>query len=274
MNLRAADHRLLREPVARPRALDAPSTYLATWGNYLRSLCAKGFWYRFATRPSCLFYISENKALAGREERGSGEAVGRPLVLTFFEEIAGGIVRRVDRASSSMRPWLLTIAELLIAAGVWLPPDPERSPRDAEAMLEDLFVEQNLQRLKGTVEPDAPEVHMYQLGEAVDAEAAFLAETPPQSLTKVALARCLELHGGEPRRISWQQKSLESLRASAQPFLEALRGSGHGEDEAATEALEPEAPAAPPKTAGRRPKGAPKGRAGRGGKQAGTQGRA
>lgn len=157
----------------------------------------QGFWYKFASRPARLFYVSESKALARREERAGGEAIGKPLVLTFFEEMGPGVVRWVDRSGALMRPWLFTAAELLSAVGVWLPPDPERSSRDAEAQLEDLFVEHGFRRLQGQVEPGASEVHVYTLHDEVDSEIAFFAEAQPNALTKIALARCLELHGGE-----------------------------------------------------------------------------
>ena len=222
LNLQASEHKLLREPLARSRLADAPTTYRITWGNYCRNLLAKGFWYQFPCNPSVRLYISENKIVGGREERTAADAMGRPVVGTFFEPIGGGgclNIRRVERATGAMQPKLLTVAELLSAIGIWPEADPDRSSRETEALLEDLFVDQGLRRLRGEVEPAADEVHVYTVTEDCGAEEAFFAEADPQSLTKIALARLLEIREGASRRHLWQAESLEALRVRAAPWL-------------------------------------------------------
>ena len=87
--------------------------------------------------PAVTIYISDNKTLAGREDRGyEGEATGRKLVVSFFETIPGGLVRRVLRDGTALHPQLLTIAEILQACGFLLPADPLRSSAAAELLME------------------------------------------------------------------------------------------------------------------------------------------
>lgn len=263
LNLRAEDHRLLHESAGASRVpQDASGGYFVTWRTYCRNILAKGFWYKFSTRPSVVFYISENKTLAGREGRGEDEAVGRPLVLTFFEAAPGteNLFQRVDRSTSGMKPKLLTIAELLNTCGVWLEPDPERSSRDAEALLEDLFVAQGPRRMKGTLEPEAAEILCYTLADEVDAEEAYLTEAPPQSLTKIALARCLEIHLGEPRRQNYLLDR-QALWERARAFLP------HSQEPRASEAPLADPPADQTKGRGRGRQG--KGTGGAGAKRRG-----
>ena len=84
------------------------------WRNYLKLVFQKGFMYRISYRPSVIIYVSENKTLAGKEDRFyDGDALGRKLVITFFEDADGGLVRRVDQEGFALRPQLLTVAEVL-----------------------------------------------------------------------------------------------------------------------------------------------------------------
>lgn len=251
LNLRSEDHHLLQEAadIAPPAS---SGQYLATWRNYLRNLVRPGFFYFFETKRSIVFYVSENKTLAGREGRGEDEAVGRPLVVTFFEKVPDteSLFRRVDRTGDLMRPTLLTVAELLNTCGVWLPNDPERSSKDTEALLEDLFLAQGPRRMRGTLETEAPGILCYTLTDEVDAEEAYLTETLAQDLTKVALARCLEIHLEEPRRQNFNL-SWAALWERAKAFLP-----------------EPLAPPAPRRGRGRGGKGNAKGGA-KGGRRGG-----
>ena len=50
----------------------------------MKTVFKKGFMYKLSCGPS-VFYVSENKSLAGKEDRHyEGEALGRKLVVTFF----------------------------------------------------------------------------------------------------------------------------------------------------------------------------------------------
>ena len=54
------------------------------WRYYLESVYKKGFMYKLSGK---LFYIAENKTLAGKEDRQyEGEAVGRNMAIIFFEQ--------------------------------------------------------------------------------------------------------------------------------------------------------------------------------------------
>ena len=210
----------------------------------------RGFWFSWTFCPSVIFYIHENKALAGREERGEGEAVGRNVVLTFFEPLPGhpGLVQRVDRSGDGMKPQQMTVAELLTTCGRYLEHDPQRSSADTEALLEETFAVLDLRRFSGSLETRAEELHVYSLTDEENAEEAFVRETPLESLTKVALARFLERSGGEPRRQGWERR-LGDLKEQARQFLDAPGALAAPRPKAKAKAAPP-APQAKPKAKG------------------------
>ena len=97
-------------------------------------------------------------------------------MVIFFEEVEGGLVRRVLREGTSLHPQLLTIAEILQACGLLLPPDLDRSSAAAEILLESHYQDLEIQRWICHVEEAAPEVPTYSLHGEVLAEAALAVE--------------------------------------------------------------------------------------------------
>ena len=159
----------------------------------MKSVFQKGFMYRLACKPSAILYIAENKTLAGKENRTyEEEAIGRKLSIVFFED-ADDLVRRVDRGTGGMHQVLLTLAELMqTLGGPVVPPDPERAAAQTEILLEARYQTLDLQRFTCTLEPAAPDVHMYTLGEPVHAETAYSMDLSADHRTKMVLARALQ----------------------------------------------------------------------------------
>ena len=156
----------------------------------MRSVLRKGFMYRISQKPETLIYVSENKSLAGKEDKAiEGEASGRKLVVTFFEDGDDGLAHRVDREGCALRPQLLNIAEMLQALGFALPPDPERTAATTELLLEEHYQNLRIVRLTCTCDTEAPEPHVYTLSDDVDAEDAMALETSPDARTKMVLVR-------------------------------------------------------------------------------------
>lgn len=218
-NLRSEDHGLLEgadAPQAPPEPQD--TSFAARWRNYLRNVLRRGSWFSFSSCPSVFFYVAENKIVAGRRARMEGEAVGRNLAVVFFEPLPGAenTVRRVDRSHLAMAPKLLTIADLMTNCGIRVPLGAPRAAAESETALEEAFAHQDLRRFTGHLETAADEVHVYTLTDEVDAERAFLEEVPFETLTKMALARLLELREGTPRQELFPL-SLQALRARAAP---------------------------------------------------------
>ena len=61
--------------------------------------------FRISQRPETLVYVSENKSLAGKEDKATdGEASGRKPGVTFFEDGDDGLAHRVDREGCTLRP--------------------------------------------------------------------------------------------------------------------------------------------------------------------------
>lgn len=195
--------------------------YASTWRAYCRSVLVRGAFFKVVSSSSSVtFYVNENKVLAGGERRGKGDAVGRNLVLTFFEDIPDhpGLLRRLERDGGSMHPRQMTLAELVQACGVILPCNPDRTSAESERLLEEAWATLDLRRFSGNLETESLEVHTYSLSEEANAEDAFVQDEPFESLTKVALARFLERMGGPPRRTGWQ-RNLQDLREEVRPRL-------------------------------------------------------
>ena len=51
----------------------------------MKSVFRKGLMYRVSQKPDTILYVSENKTLAGKEDKSlEGEAAGRKMVMTGF----------------------------------------------------------------------------------------------------------------------------------------------------------------------------------------------
>ena len=181
--------------------------------------------YAFEAKPNILFYVMENKTLAGREDRseeGHQEAPGRKLALCFFERAAElpGHARRADRGSSAMTPTLLTLAEVLHTVGLGPPLDPEKTAAEQEILAEAQYDSLPLIRFEGE-ETEGPERYLFLLGDGSNAEDAYLDDNE-RLTTKMSLARCLQRHGalgaGESINSAWNQ-TLATLQGRAAAWL-------------------------------------------------------
>ena len=167
-----------------------------------------------------------------------GEAEGRKLVVTFFEDGADGLIQRVDREGCALRPELLSIAEVLQILGFVLPPDPARTSAETGLLLEEHYQNLTIMRFTCTLETEAPDVHVYSLSDEVDAEEAMALELTPEARTNMVLARCLQraeaLADDETLERAWDSTTLPGLRARTDPLLPQLpvpppaRGRGRG----------------------------------------------
>ena len=141
------------------------------------------------------------------------------MAVVFFEPAGPGLVTRVHKEGLGMHQQLLSLAELVQSiCGIVLPVDPDRTAGDTELLLESYYMEKDLQRLRCTLEADAPEVHTNMLHDEVHAESAFFQETPQALRTKMVLARALQRNGllnpDEDLKMAWS-KTLAVLRGRA-----------------------------------------------------------
>ena len=231
--------------LAVPAGLGGP--FVLAWRNYMKSVFQKGFMYKLSCKPAVILYIAENKTLAGREDRSyEGEALGRKMAVVFFEDLDGTLVRRVDREILGMHQKLLSIAEVLqTIGGIAVPPDPARTAAQTEILLESQYEHIEVLRFTCTLEPAAPETHVFHLDGEVNAETALALELSVEHRTKMVLARCLqrndELLAEETLQGAWNSSSA-ALKGRAAHLLPAR----------------PHAPAAPAAGRGRgRGRGAP-----------------
>jgi hypothetical protein len=209
-----------------PVAIGGP--FAGAWRNYIRAVFKKGFMYTLSCKPSVYIYSAENRTLAGREARSiEGEASGRKMVIAFFEASPGpgGLVQRVDRTNSFLKQHLLSLAELLQTIGGFdLPLDPDRTAANSELLLETEYQNLELRRSTCILEPAAPGLYMFSLGNEVHAETVFAFELGHDNRTKMALARCLQskdhLVGNETLQSVWNL-TLEQLQNRTAALLPA-----------------------------------------------------
>ena len=227
LGLSAADVRLLVAVAAPAAAVAAGGQFAVAWRNYVKAVFKRGFVYTISCSPSAFLYISENKTLAGKEDRTSeGEAAGRKLAVTFFEQVPGraGVVHRVEQEGLTLRPRLLTIAEMLQTCGFALPPDLERTAATTELLLEAQYQNLEIRRFVCTVDTEAPQVHTYILTDESNAEETWAMDLPPEHRTKMVLVRCLQrneaLDDEETLEKAWGS-TLAALQARAAPHLPA-----------------------------------------------------
>ena len=84
----SADRNLLAAAHAAPSAPPGATAFPPKWRTYVKSVFKKGSMYKLSCKPSVVLYVVENKTLAGKEYRSyEGEAMGRKLVLAFFEQM-------------------------------------------------------------------------------------------------------------------------------------------------------------------------------------------
>ena len=208
---------------------DAPATgpagsFEEAWRAYLRRVFIRGSFYTISSNTKVLVYVAENKVLAGQEARNTqGEATGRKLVVVFYEfNDDNSMIQRVHRDTQGQLQQLLTMAELLqTIGGTDAIDDTSMTAAGKEVSLERLYETLEIVRYHGTVEPNAPDLHMYRLDNEVDAEEALLLSLPDEQRTKMVLARILQRHGllqlGETLHSSWKISTLADLRTLAAP---------------------------------------------------------
>jgi len=181
---------------------------------------------RLSRKPSVILYIAENKVLAGREDRTyEGEALGRKMAIVFFEDTDAGLVRWVSRETVCVHQVLLNSAEILqTLQAIDLPPDPERTAAHTELLIETHYEHLEILRCTCTLEPAAPEVHMYHLDGEVNAETALALELSAEHRAKMVLARALERHADlkpdESLQRAWAN-NLAELRARTAHLFQA-----------------------------------------------------
>ena len=216
LGLSAQDVQLLKE--GEGGAPQAPRTFDTAWSNYVRWTFIKGKFYSFPKLKANLYlYVVENKSLAGREARAGDEASGRPLAVCWFEShLLDGVevVRRVDRECESLRISMCTIAEILIAAGC-APPAGDLASREQELLLEARYSSEERLVWKAEHLWQEADPWIFRLRTSDPAEESFLDETPAPQLTKMALARLLELTAGHDRRRAWNMSMAALLAALA-----------------------------------------------------------
>ena len=145
-----------------------------------------------------------------------------PLTGAWFEEREetdeGCVVRRVDRTSKGLTTMLLTLAELLHAAGEPYPPlAAEATARETEIAMEAKFATVPRRCFEATHLWEEDDPWTFRLTSPEPAEKKYLEETPLDKLNNMALARLLEILKGTDKRTSFAKSKSELHAAIAAP---------------------------------------------------------
>ena len=243
-NLRPGDVELVKQ--AQAHAQGAPKTSAdVALGYYLRFLLRPNNFYQLSSlKDDLYFYVAENRSLPGRDAPAEGEAISRPLSVTFFQRVehalGGTIVEPCDSQSSSLQLQNVTIAEIALACG--FQSGAFATDREAEIAIERQFLSHSVLHFESkrmSEDPQRPWVFL--LYEESDAEEFFVETAPSRSdLTKFALARWLQKEHGHTD--AWRDHAWTAL--SKQVLLRQVLGG-------AAVVLPPPAGAAPPGAVGR-----------------------
>ena len=155
-------------------------------------------------------FITENKSLPGREWRPEHEAKGRSLACAWFESVDDTdpneiLVQPVDRSLASLATQLSTIAEILHAAGEPYPTlGANATANQVEIAMEALYARQDWLLWASSQQWLDETPWSFILSNPQPAEQTYLALTPLEQHTNMALARILELEKGVDRAKAWR----------------------------------------------------------------------
>ena len=199
-NLSAEQIELARQVVANdaPNAVLDPAT---AFSNYLRFLFEIDTFYSLdKVDPSVFFLVARTRAAPGRDAMHEAEAKGRKLAVVWFQKHAeaggGAQVRPMAGRHGELDMRLHTIAEIAIAAGHYLATDHLDTEAAVEALYEQHFL--SLEPLRyDSVRMGGPGHHWdYILSNPIDVESHAFDTRSINDLTKMALARALQIDEG------------------------------------------------------------------------------
>ena len=128
---------LVRERLEHRAPPDA--TAVDAWGNYVRFLFDPHKVYQFRHLAVNRFlYVAENKSMPNRDDPIDGAAIGRHLVVAWYERVPGTdgdadlIVQPCAGDDGNLTLANLTVAEISKSAGFYPPLTPHDTERDVE----------------------------------------------------------------------------------------------------------------------------------------------
>lgn len=182
---------------------DAPKTPQAAWGNFLRFLLEPGSMYSFDRLPRTprrFLFVAETKSLPGRDLPSEGAALGRALMVAWFElaeqAMQGAIVSPVAGGQDGLQLMPCTIAEISLTAGFHPTIPTNASEREVELIHERAFLGHGVLRYDCERIGDSESAWRFVLRNPVDVEEHISASRPLEDMTKMALARALQLQDG------------------------------------------------------------------------------
>ena len=198
-NLKARHAYLLHGGIGRDRPM--ARTNDINWEVYCRKLLRPMTFYSFSKlTPHLYVFVASWKAVAGRDTPGEDDEHGRPLACAWFRRLDDDDddcvrVRRVDDAIPDIVLQHYTLAELIRAAGLYLPVAADASVRTVELNLESKFLDYELTVYDSTREVmadhggEGSDAYEFVLTNPCDVETVFFESMPLAQMTNVALAR-------------------------------------------------------------------------------------
>jgi hypothetical protein len=228
-NLRACDVDIVKEVALALKPADAQTPVVA-WGFYVRFLFQPQRVYQFRNLTDDLYlYIAANKSFAGRDAPATDHAVGRPLSVCWLRRetdgvvdsaLGGDLVVSVDDGDANVLPLThCTVAEISRAAGFYPPVLTDATERSVELLHERHFLEHNLvtyDSVRARTQACPWAFSLVPDSDAADIEDAFFEDREFQGITKMAMARVLQLRHGlssDERDDLWKRRTKPSMAA-------------------------------------------------------------
>ena len=169
------------------------------------------------------FFVGETKIIPGRDAKAEGEAIGRPIAITWFQKVDtdsdGMIVQRVNDTRHEMELMLCNLAELIRAAGCYPTASDTATAREVEIELEAKFMDYSLVVFTHTRMADEhfDDPFTFHLSNPSNAEHVHWADLDLPEMTKMGLARKLEVAKGFDRANAWKTLSKSALIVALDP---------------------------------------------------------
>ena len=211
-NLRAIDQAVIHDNDSDNDTdddVDAPVPSDVAWSNYIRFLFQPGHMYQFTSLNASRFmYVTENKSVAYRDTIRAHQAIGRSINIVWYEFAnddarmdehmiaTEALVQPCNDQSDGLPMQGMSLAEISLTAGFYPDVAPTDTDRDVELKHEPHIISHNIVMLQSRLvqlSTQNPWNMIVDIASAVDVEEYSFQQRDLSSLTKMALARALQI---------------------------------------------------------------------------------
>jgi hypothetical protein len=198
-NLRAADVDLIKA-VVRANAPVSDSSPTQAWSNYIRFALEDNQFYALENLSSDIFFlVIRTRAAPGKDAPDDADAHGRAMALAWFSrerEDLDGIHVKPMAGKGDIHVVDATVAEISRGCGYYPAALPDDTTRAVELKHESMFMRHGLVHYQSLLSTDAEHPWNFVLSTPTNVETRIFNSRGIADLTKMALARHLQLLEG------------------------------------------------------------------------------